>query len=120
MEECAEIIQAAWREAAGEATAGLGARFFEDSEERQDEAAEIQAAWQAPPPRRRRRARRVVAKVDGDLVDALSSIARGDSAHQAYAAVALQRLTLGTSLHASPKQEADRARPSWRRRGKRR
>ena len=50
----------------------------------------------ATPRRRRRVPKKLVAKVDGDLVDALLSLVMKEetSAHQAYAAVALQRLTL--------------------------
>ena len=92
MEECAEIIQRAWREAAGEASRrALGARFFEDSEEEeQDEAVrEIQAAWRAPPaPKKASPKRRLM------VICTLLSNWGGDECSQAYAAVALQRLTL--------------------------
>ena len=101
MEECAEIIQAAWRakQQARQAARAFGARFFEDSEEEeQDEAVrEIQAAWRKRHPAPKKASpKKVVAKVDGDLVDALLSLVMKaeTSAHQAYAAVALQRLTL--------------------------
>ena len=101
MEECAEIIQAAWRakQQARKAARAFGARFFEDSEEEeQDEAArEIQAAWRKRRPAPKKASpKKIVAKVDGDVVDALLSLVMKEetSAHQAYAAVALQRLTL--------------------------
>ena len=101
MEECAEIIQAAWRakQQARQAARAFGARFFEDSEEEeQDEAVrEIQAAWRKRHPAPKKASpKKKVAKVDGDLVDALLSLIMKaeTSAHQAYAAVALQRLTL--------------------------
>ena len=80
MEECAEIIQAAWRakQQARQAARAFGARFFEDSEEEeQDEAVrEIQAAWRKrhPAPKKASPKKKVVEKVDGDLVDVLLSL----------------------------------------------
>jgi hypothetical protein len=102
MEECAEIIQQAWRakQQARQAAKAFGARFFEDSEEEeQDEAVrEIQAAWRKrhPAPKKASPKKKLVAKVDGDVVDALLSLVMKEEtrAQTAYAAVALQRLTL--------------------------
>ncbi len=99
MEECAEIIQAAWRakQQARKAARAFGARFFEDSEEEeQDEAVrEIQAAWRKRHPKKKS-PKKPAAKIDGDLVDALLALVVKEetSAQAAYAAVALQRLTL--------------------------
>ena len=118
MEECAEIIQAAWRakQQARQAARAFGARFFEDSEEEeQDEAVrEIQAAWRKRHPAKKKASpKKIVAKVDGDLVDALLSLIMKEetSAHQAYAAVALQRrelLTRGLEQRAHMRHRARR------------
>jgi hypothetical protein len=105
MEECAEIIQAAWRakQQARKAARAFGARFFEDSEEEeQDEAVrEIQAAWRKRhPPKKKASPKKAAAKFDGDLVDALLALVMKEetSAQTAYAAVALQRLTLEDAI----------------------